>query len=204
MLRQNPRLLTLAVLATSFPSFQGASDGQQAAAPTRYATVCQLSNAPDSWNHVRVRVTALVTHGFENFSVSDPGCKPNPGSIWLTYGGRASSETIYCCPGEPESSRTAPLVVEGVTLPLADDKTFRQFRELLRKHARVTARATLVGTFFAGAKPGPAIASGGFGHLGCCTLLVIEAIERFDEAKAPKSLRRQPMSRLTWATTRKK
>ena len=177
---QNPLLLTLAVLATSFPLFQGAKDGPKATAPPRNATVCELSNEPDSWNHLRVRVAAVVTHEFENFSVSDPGCKPSPAAIWLTYGGRAGAETIYCCPGEPESSRTRPLVLEGVTPPLVDDKTFRKFRELLRKHPRVATRATVVGTFFSGARTSTARTSGGFGHLGCCALLVIESIERFD------------------------
>ena len=180
--------LLLAVLVICLPSLEGVSlRHEEASTSPREATACNLLKEPTAWNHVRVRVTAVATHGFEDFSLSSPACEGSQKAIWLTYGGRANSETIYCCPGEGEESlRAEPLVLEGVTLALVEDATFNRFRERLRKHPRVAVRMTVVGTFFAGAQT-PA-GWGGFGHLGCCSLLVIERVEQFQEmGNAPEN-----------------
>jgi hypothetical protein len=180
--------LVVAVLAMSLASLEGVRPTHEQASPSpREATACNLLKEPTAWNHVRVRVTAVATHAFEDFSLSSPACESTQNAIWLTYGGRANSETIYCCPGEGEESlRAEPLVLEGVTLPLVEDATFNRFRELLRKHPRVAAQVTVVGTFFAGAQMRAGL--GGFGHVGCCSLLVIERVEQFqDIGNAPEN-----------------
>jgi len=63
-------------------------------------TYCELSRDPAAYNHEVVRLTAFVTHGFEDFHVVEPNCPTQDFSVWLMYGGKAESNTIYCCPGE--------------------------------------------------------------------------------------------------------
>jgi hypothetical protein len=46
------------------------------------------------------------------------------------YGGKAQSDTAYCCPGESAKARPESLTVEGVQVPLVDDLTFRKFTDL--------------------------------------------------------------------------
>ena len=181
--------LSVAVMAMWLASF---SAGAQAPAALRPASVCELSGRPDDWNHVRVRVTGVATHESERFTLSDPACpaSQSAASIWLTYGGRASAETAFCCPGEgARGRRQRPLVIDGIALPLVEDASFLRFRERLRNRDRITARVTVVGTFFAG-KQSESIAPGsrGYGHFGCCTLLVIEQIQELEAATAPSSV----------------
>src|SRR5215470_4042442 len=59
-------------------------------------TVCQLKNDPAAYNHKLVEVTGFVSHDFEDFTVFDPSCPSWP-AIWLEYGGKAKSGTMYCC-----------------------------------------------------------------------------------------------------------
>jgi len=185
--------LLLTVLLTSLPSVEGARSTRQPALPSpREATVCDLLKEPTAWNHVRVRVTAVATHAFEHFSLSSTACEESQSGVWLTYGGRLSPGTIYCCPGEGgQSTRPETLVIEDVALPLVEDATFHRFRALLRKQPDAAARVALVGTFFAGTKSDLTTTPtglGGFGHLGCCSLLVIQRVEDFQEiGNAPEA-----------------
>ena len=179
---RNSLLPTLVFVTASITAFEGAPLSQQPPATPRKSTVCEMSKTPDGWNHVRVRLTAVATQDFEDFSLTDPACG-DAESIWLTYGGSVSSGTIYCCPGEGgESRRPKPLVIEGVALPLVEDSIFHRFQALRGKHARTAARVTLVGTFFAGEK---SALGRGFGHMGCCSLLAIERVESFKEIRSP-------------------
>ena len=179
---RNSLLLTLVSVAASIAASTDTALSQQPPATPRKATVCEMSKKPDGWNHVRVRLTAVATQDFEDFSLTDPACG-DTALIWLTYGGSVSSGTIYCCPGEGgESRRPKPLVIDGVALPLVEDSVFDRFRALLGKQARTAARVTVVGTFFAGEKGD---LGRGFGHMGCCSLLVIERVESFKEVRSP-------------------
>jgi hypothetical protein len=156
----------------------------QAAEPHK-VTYCDLAKDPTNYNHALVRLTAFVTHGFEDFHLAEPNCvTPKQHlSIWVTYGGKAGSNTVYCCPGEAErGTRAEPLIVEGVQIPLIDDTVFQQFSDLLEKERDTTVRATLVGRFFSGEKE---TINGskdwrGFGHMGCCGLFVIQRVEEFE------------------------
>lgn len=146
-------------------------------------TYCELSRDPAAYNHALVRLTAFVTHGFEDFQVTEPDCPTQHFSVWLMYGGKAESNTVYCCPGEAgRETRSDVLTVEGVQVPLINDLTFQQFIELLKKEPDTTVRSTVVGRFFSGAKE--TFDTGtfwrGFGHMGCCSLLVIERVESFE------------------------
>ena len=75
--------------------------------------MCTLQADPAPYNHKMIEVRGVVSHGFENFTLSDPRCERGSG-IWLEYGGRVSSETIYCCGVKSATPRDTALVVEGI------------------------------------------------------------------------------------------
>lgn len=160
------------------------SGSDEAVEPSN-VTYCDLAKDPSTYNHALVRLTAFVTHGFEDFTLAEPNCDTPKQhlSIWVTYGGKARSNTVYCCPGEAErGERTKPLIVEEVQVPLVSDTVFQQFSDLLEKEPDTTVRATLVGRFFSGEKE---TINGftnwtGFGHMGCCGLFVIQHVEAFE------------------------
>jgi len=98
------------------------------------------------------------------------------------YGGKAESNTAYCCPGESGAeTRSEPLVVEGVQIPLISDGVFQQFTDLLKRERDTTVRVTVVGRFFSGEKEAFKNSTywRGFGHMGCCSLFVIQRVEWF-------------------------
>jgi hypothetical protein len=144
----------------------------------------QLAADPAAYNQKLIQVTAFVSHGFEDFAIFDPAlATPNPGfSVWLEYGGKVASGTIYCC--GPTDARTRPeqLTVEDIAIPLVDDSTFRQFDELIHKSSDTTVRATLIGRFFSGRLgnfPGGNFWTG-YGHAGCCSLLAVQKVTAFE------------------------
>src|SRR5215470_1253628 len=65
----------------------------------RNVSFCDLANDPLAFNHELTRITAFVAHGFEDFTLFAPGC-PEVAShfaVWVTYGGKMQSSTVYCC-----------------------------------------------------------------------------------------------------------
>lgn len=147
-------------------------------------TFCELSKNPAAYNHKLVRLTSFTSFAFEDFSLSDPECNfsRDKGNvpIWLTYGGKAESGAVYCCPGEgSKEKRSQDVSVEGVTIPLVTDKNFTDFRNLLIRERDTTVRATLIGRFFSGNVGHGQREMPGYGHLGCCSLFVIQQVESF-------------------------
>ena len=144
---------------------------------------CDVSRDPATYNHKLIRLTAFITHGFEDFLVGDPTCLTQGFSVWVMYGGKVRSDTMYCCPGEGGAgSRPEPLEVEGVRTPLVDDAKFRGFTRLPKQAPDTPVRRTAVGTFFSGEKQsvnGRTMWAGA-AHLGCCSLFVIQRVESFD------------------------
>jgi hypothetical protein len=146
-------------------------------------SLCALQADPAAHNHKMIDVRGVVSHGFEDFTLSDPRCDDQLG-IWLEYGGMVNSETVYCC-GVKGGPRTKALAVEGIATRLIDDALFRRFDARVRSRGDVRFRARLIGRFFAGLKQRTPKGEfwGGYGHLGCCSLLVIEQV-RASEANA--------------------
>jgi hypothetical protein len=176
--------LLLMLLSGAFPLFAQAENPASASVPEpRKVTYCELSNDPAAYNHELLLLTAFVTHGFEDFHLAEPTCPTKRFSVWLTYGGKAESNTAYCCPGESgRETRPESLTVEGVQTPLVNDLTFQQFTALLYREPDTTVRVTLVGRFFSGVQQ---TVNGstfwrGFGHMGCCSLFVIERVQWFE------------------------
>lgn len=177
-------LLVLAMAVIRLPA-QESTPSSSALPEPQTVAYCDLAKDPAAYNHKLVRIPGFVTYGFEDFELSEPDCLPMPHkfSLWLMYGGKAESGTMYCCPGEGAAeTRTKDLRVEGIPVPLLEDATLQRFRELLKKERNTTVRATLVGYFFSGTKQdfGSGPWWGGAGHLGCCSLLGIQRVETFE------------------------
>ena len=145
------------------------------------ARICEVAVKHETFNHKRVRLAGLVTQEFESFILADPTCSDTQtaAGIWLTFGGRVSPGVVYCCPGEGDRRRRPrDLIVDGLTIPLVEDATLQRFVRLLLKNDSFAGRATLIGTFFAGQGSEAAPYWRGYGHMGCCALLVIEQVEQ--------------------------
>ena len=118
----------------------------------RNLTLCDLRKDPSGHNHELVRLSAFVTHGFEDFTLTDPSCptQSDPFYVWVRYGGRTQSNTAYR-PGETSNDmRSDSLTVDGIEMPVLADPTFQSFTNLLKVEIDTTVRAVLVGRFFSG------------------------------------------------------
>jgi hypothetical protein len=150
-------------------------------------TVCQIQKDPPAFNHKLVEVESFVSHDFEDFTVFDPSCRTWP-AIWLEYGGNSKSDTMYCCGPTSGKDRPQELTVENIPIPLIDNDEFRQFDKEIQPPFRSgkfgsIVHVTLVGRFFAGRKEQFGKGDpywGGYGHMGCCSLLAIEEVRSVD------------------------
>lgn len=144
-------------------------------------TLCRLKSEPAAYNHKLVEVTGFISHGFEDFMLRDPQCPSWPG-VWLEYGGTAASGTMYCCGVTANRTRPKPLVVEKITIPLIIDERFLEFDKLLQRRPDSIVHATILGRFFAGepVKYPKGTYWGGYGHMGCCSLLAIQQVRSVD------------------------
>jgi hypothetical protein len=154
-------------------------------------SICELQKHPDAYNQKLVQIQGTVSHEFEDFSIHDARCPDIRNGPWLMYGGDVPDDVTYCCNGAGNKNRVE---IEEIEVPLKKDQVLARFRRLLNsyridKKAKVhyaqtdptfSVTATLMGRFFAGRNPGKAGFGRGFGHLGCCTLLVIEQVLSID------------------------
>lgn len=181
--------LVFAVIALFAAHFDGRPSPQRADAdqygPVR-ATVCQIKNDPKAYNHKLVEVTGFVSHAFENFAIADPDCSTYP-NIWLEYGGTVKSGTMYCCGVTADRNRPSELRVENIPIPLVTDQQFHDFEKAIQPPFRsgshgAVIRATLVGRFFSGEQTRYPAGEfwGGYGHMGCCSLLAIQQVKAVD------------------------
>jgi hypothetical protein len=146
-------------------------------------TVCQLKGDPPAYNHKLVEVTGFVSHDFEDYTLFDPTCPSWP-EVWLEYGGKAKSGTMYCCGVTADKNRPEQMVVENIPIPLVENDQFREFDKQIQppfrsgRHGSIV-RATAVGRFFAGRQVHYPKTTfwGGYGHMGCCSLLAIQEIK---------------------------
>ena len=131
------------------------SQAQTPETPLR-VSLCEIKAHPENFLHKLVEITATASHGFEDSMVEDSRCQwPEKGlGVWMEYGGTRSTDTMYCCGISPKPDREKPLVVDGVSLELTDDETFKEFDKLLhpthsKQRTSDTVGATLRGRIFA-------------------------------------------------------
>jgi hypothetical protein len=150
-------------------------------------SVCELKKDPAAYNHKLVEVTGFVTHAARNFTLYDPTCPTWP-AIWLEYGGSINSGTVACCKTLADRQRRQPLQIENIPVPLTENQLFQDFDRVIQPpfpegQAGAVEHATIVGTFFAGQQMQNGAGQpywGGFGYLGCCSLLAIQEIKQAD------------------------
>jgi hypothetical protein len=148
-------------------------------------SLCDLKNNPAAYNHKLIELTGFVAQAFEDFSIFDPQCSSDQ-CVWLEYGGTTKSGTVYCCGETIANSRSEPLVVEDIPIPLLDDENFKTFNKLLQRPPDSIVHSTIQGRFFSGEKsvlPGGTF-YGGFGHFGMCSLLAIQQIIEVDSKES--------------------
>ena len=144
-------------------------------------TVCRLKSDPPAYNHKLVEVEGFVSSDFEDFALFDPTCRSNL-DVWLEYGGKTNSNTMFCCGSTPNAQHPQDLVIEGIPIPLLVNKEFKEFDRQTRQPYRSDRKgnvlhATIIGRFFAGQKQVYRNGAwGGYGHMGCCSLFTIQEI----------------------------
>ena len=145
-------------------------------------SLCDLKKDPAAYNHKLLEITGFVSHGFEDFTFFDTACSSWP-QVWLEYGGTAASGTMYCCGVTSARSRPAPLVIDNIRVELVSDQRFSQFDKLIQRGPDSMVRATLFGRFFSGeltTRGNSESFWGGYGHMGCCSLFVIQQVVSVD------------------------
>jgi len=149
----------------------------------RDVEVCQILNDPNAFDGQMVRFRGRLEFEFEDDHVDDSACGLPllHTEIWWDYG------------GDPMAALQAEAKqIQALTSPVLKDAQFDEFRLRTRAHrprrpdgeechsrqecAYYDVVATYTGRFFAGrVKPGRTL-PGGFGHMGCCHLFVIEQV----------------------------
>jgi hypothetical protein len=164
-------------------------------------SLCDVEANPVEFNHKLLLLTGTVSREFEDFTLVDH-CPESPQGVWLMFGGDANDDVTYCC----SNHNKAPghdLTVEGIRIPIRKDRALEQFNLLTSTRLvsgipesyplegsdtpYYTVTARFLGTFFAGEReqlPNGKTRYGGYGHLGCCSLFVIQQVMNIDSAKS--------------------
>lgn len=157
-------------------------------------SLCEIKAHPENFVHKLVEFTATASHGFEDSMVEDSHCSwPDNGpGIWMEYGGKRSTATMYAGGGTPKPDRPETLVVDEMTMGVVDDENFQEFDKRLhpshpKKRSSDTVKATLRGRIFAkyegimGTQQNPEWR--GYGHMDCCILFVVTQVVAIDPAR---------------------
>jgi len=189
------RLVLSLVCAAVFASALAQTGSSQTAAP-RPVSLCDLIKNPKAYNAQWIVVRARVSMAFEDFTLYDRACQDHRSDVWLTFGGDQGEITTYCCVN-PRRKKDVDIEVEGNRIPLLRDEPMREFMRVLQTqrlrrpdghpcageecyfYRPVTA--TLTGLFLAGEDGN----FPGYGHLGCCHLLVISRVSDVAADRTP-------------------
>ena len=221
------RLLTrLAFLFLVVPSLaigQAASPGEK---PLE-TTICELSGHPNRFDGELIQVRGYVTRGFEDFTLHDsplPFASSCKARIWLELGGDGKgprnymvvdTARLYNAPAEWQKQGQ----IDSVRL--VKDQTFSEMMEKLRAFRSVQpggtgcrglrlcalyqVQATITGRFFqahiAGRNNGQYFE--GYGHMGCCHMLVIQQVTGLNAERTavPEENQAFVCSTQTWKLT---
>lgn len=139
-------------------------------------TLCAIAADPAHYDHRLVQVSGTFAHGFEGFTIQDSSCPAAPVGFWLEYGGSFGSGTVFA--GEPSSQRhrDQSLVVQDIPTALVQDALFRRFDRIVHQRRVPSGDVTVVARYFAGERVFGNGPYGGYGHLSCCTLLVVQQV----------------------------
>jgi len=172
------------------------------ATPPTVVSFCDLLANPQAFDGQWIQVHGHISLALEDFTLWEPGCeKPLARSIWLEYGGDEETPTKFCC-GDHSRPKGKDVSVRGQTIPLVRDAQMEEFIQKVRDRRSRQANgqpcegslcnfyhlsATLAGLFLA-APEDPKGGSKGYGHLGCCHLLVIYRVSEVVAERTPVPL----------------
>ncbi len=146
---------------------------------------CDLARNPKAFDGKLIRVRGTLNVYFEDFSLGIRNCDTQH-SIWLAFGGDVPG-IITSMANDNVRKPGVDITVNDVPYGIKKDDNFRRLYALIAaRHGdkpdyRVTA--TLTGMFFAGQEN--KLSNGtvdfvGYGHLGCCSLLMITQVAGVD------------------------
>src|SRR5271157_120232 len=178
-----------------------ARDGVPTTPPPAVA-FCDLPSNPQAFDGQWIQVHGRIALAFEDFTLWEPSCdRPLTRSVWLEYGGDEETPTKFCC-GDHSRAKGRDISVRGQTIPLVRDAPMEEFIQKVRDRRSRQANgqpcegslcnlyqvsATLTGLFLA-APEDPNGGSKGYGHLGCCHLLVIHRVSEVVAQRTPVPL----------------
>ena len=141
-------------------------------------SVCDLAARPKSFDGKTIRVRGTLNVYFEDFTLSVRDCVTQQ-SLWLAFGGDVPG-IVASTVNDTFRKPGVDLKVNGISYGIAKDDNFHKLYALIAaRHGdkpSYLVTATLTGAFLAGEErqlPNGKSDSGGYGHLGCCSLLVI-------------------------------
>ena len=186
-----------------------------AAQPVQDVSLCELRQHAADFDHKLVRVHGTTGLAFESFTLYGPDCKDTKStSVWLTFGGDVSDIAVYCC-GDHSRRPGHNIQIDGQPVSMLKDAAFEQFYKLLRASRNrmpngepcasdchfYEVSATLTGLFLA--EKNTANEHVGYGHLGCCSLLVIERVEEVAAARTMVPIGAFSCEKSEWAADTK-
>lgn len=152
---------------------------------------CGLARNPKAFDHKLVRVRGRLNVEFEDFVLGLGKCN-TPQEIWLAFGGDVPG-IVASTANDTVRKPNADIRVDGISLAIKKDDSFRRLYALIASRPgnkpayRVTA--TLTGMFFAGHETkygGGPLRYAGYGHLDCCSLLVITTVSDVESVPPAK------------------
>jgi hypothetical protein len=187
------RLAVFAIIIGSVPSLTLVAFAQTSADGTVSAVeVCEVVQNPTAYDKQLIRFRGRLEFEFEGDNVDDHDCgvKLLHTGIWWTYGG----DPLFALSHQTDR-------IKHLVSPILRDASFQTFNEHVRlrrlilpdgKHCRsqrdcayYDVVATFSGRFFSGHQQPQRRGLGGYGHMGCCHLFVIEQISDVTAQRTP-------------------
>ena len=157
--------------------------------PTK-VDVCELASDPKAFDGKTIEVRGALNVFFEDFTLAHPDCAKDQG-IWLAFGGDVPG-LVTSMVNDNFRKPGVDLRVKGISYSIKKDENFRRLYALLAarrgEEPEYRAIATLTGAFLSGEEDKLARGGGtyfrGYGHLGCCSLLIITQVSDVESTPA--------------------
>lgn len=177
--------MTRCIASVAFAAFLLLPPALQAQQSPLDVSACELAQHPKSFDGKTIRVRGTLSVEFEDFTLDHAGCSPAQG-IWLAFGGDVPG-IVASTVNDNFRTPGVNLQINGVAYQIKKDESFRRMYALIAARngdkPEYSVTANLTGTFFSGEEG--KLANGatnfrGYGHLGCCSLLVITEVSEVE------------------------
>jgi hypothetical protein len=146
---------------------------------------CELAKNPKTFDGKLIRVRGTLSVHFEDFSLLTDKCETQQG-IWLAFGGDVPGIVVSTA-NDNARKPGSTVKLDGVSYGIEKDENFHKLYALIAaRHGEkpdYEVTATLRGKFFAGEESRTIRGAAnfvGYGHLGCCSLLLITQVADVD------------------------